>query len=376
MKLILVANAAFTLLNFRRELMQSLVSSGYEVIAICPSQCNLTQGDIKEKFSILGVTYHPIEFQRNGLNVFSDMKFLFNLIELYNDLKPDYVLNYTIKPFIYSSIAAKLCFDIKVLSNVTGLGYLFTDESFKVKTLRRLVTLQLKLASKCNDVVFFQNPDDMNDYMDFGIVNSQQTTKIISGSGVNLKEFIAIEPPVNDAIKFLFIARLIKDKGIYELIDAARVIKDIYPNVVVEIVGPLDSNPNALTMSNIKKLQSEGIVTYHGSTDNVLPFLDSCDVFILPSYREGTPRTVLEAMAVGRPIITTDVPGCRECVIEGRNGFLVPAMSSTSLVVAMKKLIDSAELRKAMGINSRNLVEKKYDVDIVVKDIIDAIEQC
>lgn len=376
MKLIFVANAAFTLLNFRRELMLRLVSLGYEVFAVCPPGCDLTDKNIEDEFKKLGVRYLPVDFQRNGLNIVNDIRFFVNVYKLFRELDPDIVLNYTIKPFVYSSIAAKLHGNVKVLSNVTGLGYIFTVNSMKVKLLRILVVLQLKIASKCNDFIFFQNPDDLADYSSFGILSKKKNVKVINGSGVNLKIFTHRVLPDNKAIRFLFIARLIKDKGIYELLEASKLVKDIYPDVVIDIVGPLDSNPSALTGSDIEKLQSEGIVNYHGATSDVRPYLNDCDVFILPSYREGTPKTILEAMAIGRPIVTTDAPGCRECVVDGYNGFLVPVESSIELYNAMIKLIESPELRSTMGDASRQIAESKYDVNIVVKDIIDEIERC
>lgn len=376
MKLILVANSAFTLLNFRKELMLKLVSLGYAVTAICPDECSLTNCDVRKEFYNLGVSYYPVKFSRNGLNVFSDIKFLFHLSLIFKEVRPDYVLNYTIKPFIYGSIAAKLFRNIKVLSNVTGLGYIFTDNSFKVRVLRSLVLIQLKLASKCNDVIFFQNPDDLSDYYSWGVVNKKQFTKIINGSGVNLDEFPPIQSFEKKDVHFLFIGRLIKDKGIYELIESAKIIKSLYEEVVIDVVGPIDSNPNSLKKSDIEEFSANGLVNYHGSTNNVLPFLRKCDVFVLPSYREGTPRTILEALAVGRPIITTNAPGCRECVVDGKNGYTVPVRNTHELVIAMTNLIESPQLRLEMGAESRQVAESKYDVNIVVRDIIDAIEQC
>lgn len=373
MKIIMVANSAFTLTNFRRELISSLLNDGHKLYAICPPECNLINGDVKQCFNLMGVSFIPIDFQRNGVNPLDDIRLLWRLTRHFKDLKPDAVLNYTIKPFIYSSIAAKLIGRNIVSSNVTGLGYIFTENSLKVKLLRGLVKMQLKLAARCNDVIFFQNPDDRGEYYQHKIITVNTKAEVINGSGVNLSKFAYSPKATGKATVFLFIARLLKDKGVNEYISAAKAVKSVDINTRFIIVGPIDSNPNSVSQEYIDSLQSEGIIEYRGATSNVIPHIMESDIFVLPSYREGTPRTVLEAMAIGRPIITTNAPGCKECVEDSFNGYLVPIRSTHHLIEAMLKLAKNPELRIEMGLNSRKLAEKKYDVNLNIKDVRGAL---
>lgn len=374
MKIIMVANSAFTLTNFRKELISSLLKDGHKLYAICPPECNLTNEDVRQCFNSMGVSFIPINFQRNGVNPLDDIKFLWRLTRHFKVLKPDAVLNYTIKPFIYSSIAAKLSGRSIVSSNVTGLGYIFTENSLKVKLLRSLVKMQLKLAGRCNDVIFFQNPDDRNEYYQHKIITKKTKAQVINGSGVNLSKF-AHSPKAadNKSTVFLFIARLLKDKGVNEYISAAKSVKSKDTNTRFIIVGPIDSNPNSVSQKYIDSLQSEGIIEYRGATSNVIPHIIESDIFVLPSYREGTPRTVLEAMAIGRPIITTDAPGCKECVEDSFNGYLIPIKSTHHLTEAMLKLANNPELRIEMGLNSRKIAEEKYDVNLNIKEVRGAL---
>ncbi len=241
--IVLVANAAFTLTNFRRELMQFLVKEGHQITVVCPKNCHLTTGSIEAIFTELNVEYVPIDFQRNGVNPIADLRFMWDLKCIFTAIKPDLVLNYTIKPFIYSSIIAKFCGVRHVCSNVTGLGYLFTEQSLKVKFLRFIIKLQLSVAAKCNSLIFFQNPDDRQDYLTHKIIRPNTLVKIINGSGVNLDHFNYVPKNNNtDVVRFLFVARLLKDKGINEFVAAAKQVKSSYPFALFDLVGPFDSN--------------------------------------------------------------------------------------------------------------------------------------
>ena len=373
-KVLIVANAAFTIVNFRSELISDLIQRGCEVVAACPAECNLIDGDdIGEIFKTMGVSFRQINLNRSGINPFADLEVLFNLIKVVKDENPDIVLNYTVKATIYGSIAAWLCTTQKVASNITGLGYIFTNCSARARIIRFFVKLQYKFALRLNDIVFFQNRDDLALFCRMNIIHSSVTTKVLNGSGVNLNKF-SPNPGVKKVPQsFIFVGRLIRDKGIIEFIEAARKIKHSFPSAKFYIVGALDENPTGIAKCFIDKVVAEGIVDYVGATANVLPYLQQSEVFVLPSYREGTPRSVLEAMAVGLPIITTDVPGCRETVSPGLNGILVSEKDVSSLYSAMVLLISDSNLRSKMGAESLLRAKSIFDVDKVNEDILSSI---
>ena len=373
-KVLIIANAAFTIINFRSELINDLIQRGCEVVVACPADCNLINGDdIEQIFKSMGVSFRPINFDRSGINPFTDLAVLFNLIKLIKSEKPGIVLNYTIKATIYGSIAAWLCNTQTVASNITGLGYIFTNSSLRARIVRFLVQLQYKIALRLNSVVFFQNNDDLALFFRLNIIHSSVTTKVLNGSGVNLNAF-SPNPGVKKVPQsFIFVGRLIRDKGIIEFIEAAKKMKPFFPLANFRIVGALDENPAGISKYFIDQIVAEGIVDYIGSTSDVLPYLQQSEVFVLPSYREGTPRSVLEAMAVGLPIITTDVPGCRETVSPGVNGILVTEKNVDSLFLAMYELIDNSKLRSKMGANSLLRARKFYDVHKVNSEIIKSI---
>ena len=373
-KVMIVANAAFTIVNFRSELINDLIQRGCQVVAVCPSDCNLISGDdIGKIFKTMGVLFRPINFDRSGINPFADLAVLFYLIKVIQSEKPDVILNYTIKATIYGSIAAWLCSTQKVVSNITGLGYIFTNSSLRARVIRFFVKLQYKIALRLNDVVFFQNSDDLNLFCRMNIIHSSVATKVLNGSGVNLNKF-APNPKVEKVSQsFLFVGRLIKDKGVIEFIEAAKKIKGSFPFAKFIIVGALDENPAGIAKCFIDEVVAQGVVDYVGSTSDVLPYLQQSEVFVLPSYREGTPRSVLEAMAVGLPIITTDVPGCRQTVSSGLNGILVAEKNVDSLYSAMFELINNSDLRSKMGAESLLIAKKVYDVNKVNLEILKSV---
>lgn len=373
-KVMVVANAAFTIVNFRSELINDLIQRGCEVVAVCPADCNLISGDnIGKIFKTMGVLFRPINFDRSGINPLTDLAVLFNLIKVIRREKPDVVLNYTIKATIYGSIAAWLCNTQRVVSNITGLGYIFTNSSFKARFIRVFVKLQYKIALRLNDVVFFQNSDDLALFCRMNIIHSSIATKVLNGSGVNLNNF-APNPRVKKVPQsFLFVGRLIKDKGVIEFIEAAKKIKRSFPFAKFSIVGALDENPTGIAKCFIDEVVAQGVVDYVGSTSDVLSYLQRSEVFVLPSYREGTPRSVLEAMAVGLPIITTDVPGCRQTVSSGLNGILVAEKNVDSLYSAMFELINNSDLRSKMGAESLLRAKKVYDVNKVNLEILKSV---
>ena len=277
------------------------------------------------------------------------------------------VLSYRIKPVIYASLAARCGGVSHIYSVITGVGYVFIGDGLKIKSVRFLVKCLYKIALKFNKKVFFQNPDDSDLFVNNKLLKKDKAF-LVNGSGVDLNEYFP--KPFPDGLVFFLGTRLIKDKGVYEYIEAVRRLKKKYPDIRFLLAGDLASNPTSLSREELDELVAEGFVEYLGLVDNISETLAKVSVFVLPSYREGTPRAVLEAMASGRPVITTDAPGCKETVVDGVNGYLVPVKAVDALVEAMEKFILNPGLIDKMGKESRKMAEEKYDVNKVNESIL------
>lgn len=354
MRILVIAGYGQSLINFRGPLLKAMVEAGCEVIACAPTVPKTTV----QMLAQMGVEVREIPLDRTGMNPARDLATVLHVRRLCDQVRPDTVLSYTIKPVIYGSLAAQSARVPMVSSIITGLGYTFGQESLRQRILGKLTHALYKLALRANSVVFFQNPDNLEFFVNRGLLSNPEKAVVINGSGVDLEHYMKT-PIVTEPLTFLLIARLLRDKGIYEYVEAARGIQERYPHVRFQLVGPFDSNPSAISPSTVKAWQAEGIIEYLGETDDVRPFIANASVYVLPSYREGTPRTVLEAMAMGRPIITTDAPGCRETVVQGKNGFLVPVGDSHSLASAMERFILQPELIESMGEESYRIAREK-----------------
>lgn len=358
---------------FRGQLLKDLIRSGNEVIALAPDADTSTSQALKQ----LGVNHINIPLSRTGTNAISDLTTFVALRSILRRYRPEVVLSYTVKPVIYASLAARSLGIEKVFSIITGLGYAFIDDEkqlgFKRTVIRGIVNYLYRTALRTNKRVMFQNPDDRDLFIKRKIVDIEKC-RVINGSGVDIDHFAEspIEPHTYPI--FLLIARLISDKGIREYVTAARMIKTRYPETIFWLVGPPDPNPTAIHVDEVEAWHQEGIIEYLGETEDVRPFLEAASVYVLPSYREGTPRTVLEAMSIGRAIITTDVPGCRETVVEARNGFLVLPRDPVSLAGAMERFIEDPHLIFIMGNQSRQIAVEKYDVNKVNREIMGIME--
>ncbi|WP_409290042.1 glycosyltransferase family 4 protein [Pseudomonas sp. KCJK8927] len=364
MKFLVIASFPESLLGFRGPLLERIKKQGYTVHVAAP---NLPVGsDLCGSIEAQGLVVHNIPLRRTGLNPISDFLSFLALWRLMWTLKPDAMLAYTIKPVIYGLLAARLAGVSKRYALITGLGYAFQgagDSGSARKILRGLVQKLYALALRGARKTFFQNPDDLALFRSRNLLRSSSGAVVVNGSGVDLENFVVSEPAT--PVSFLLIARLLGDKGVREYVGAARLIRKEYPLVIFNLVGWIDENPDAIRQDELDSWLSEGIVSYWGRLSDVRPAIESSSVYVLPSYREGTPRTVLEAMAMGRPIITTDAPGCRETVVNGLNGFLVEVKNVTMLANAMRHFIDCPESLKVMGKASRRLAEEKYDVHAV-----------
>ncbi len=359
MRFLLIAGLAESLLNFRYCLIQALQREGFELHVAAPDlPANST---LRRELEDLGVQVHEIPLQRTGTSLRTDASTLWHLFRLMQRIRPTHVLPYTIKPVIYGSLAAAFAKVPHRFALITGLGYTFQQEDQRNR-LRHAAQVLYGFALRQVHKVFFQNSDDQTLFRQMGILKSTTPSVVVNGSGVELANQFQEKALPPGSPRFLLIARLLKDKGIREYAEAARRLRATYPQVRCALVGWIDEGPNSVHPSELDQWVLEGTLEYLGFMRDVRPALEACSVYVLPSYREGTPRTVLEAMAMGRPIITTDVPGCRETVIHGDNGFLVPVKSVEGLVQAMRRFVEQPDLMTQMGRRSRQIAVEKFDV--------------
>lgn len=367
MRILVIGSLPSSLLNFRGPLLKTLVSRGHKVIACAPD----APSNIRAELDKIGVIYRNIPLSRAGLSPWADMRTLIALCRLIRREKPDRVLAYTVKPVIYSCLAA-IPTKTNVYAMIEGLGYAFGDASWRQQLVGWMVQNLYRQALKYCTGVFFLNPDDLALFKSQNLIPEKILPKIVNGTGVDMDWYFSC--PLPDAPVFLLIARLLVDKGLREYYQAAQTLKARYPQARFLLAGDLDSNPMSIRASELEQWQSGGVIEYLGFLDDVRPAYAAARVYVLPSfYREGLPRTLLEAMAMGRPIITTDAPGCRETVVDGENGFLVPVRNVEALTVAMERFILEPELANRMGQASLQLVREKYDVHQVNEVIMRAM---
>lgn len=345
-----------SLTNFRGHLISSLVNAGHCVTTMAAD----SNDEQIRAIESLGARFFAYPVQRNGLNPLRDLLTFFALYEIFRKIKPDVVLTYTIKPVIYGSLAAWLAGVQRRFALITGLGYAFQGQANARGGLRAMVQQLYGLALRRTHKVFFQNPDDLALFRCLSLLPPGSSSCVVNGSGVDTASFAVA--PVPHVPHFLLIARLLGDKGVREYAKAAQLTRALYPQTRFSLVGWLDENPDAIAQSELDVWVQEGTLDFLGRLSDVRPAIEACSVYVLPSYREGTPRTVLEAMAMGRAVITTDAPGCRETVVDGGNGFLVPVRSVEALANAMARFIIDPTLAARMGQRSRQLAEHKYDV--------------
>lgn len=359
MKVIVVASLTRSLINFRRSLLADLVKSGAQVVACGPEEDSETIA----RLSAMKVRFRLAPMARASTNPLTDLKTLSALTRLFREERPDIILAYTQKPIIYGGIAARLARAPSFYAMQSGLGYTFSEENTN-GVLRRLVALLYRAGIKHADAVFVFNGDDEAEMRRQGIITDQRVVQV-PGSGVDVADYPHAPPPAGAPV-FLVVARLMRDKGHYEFVEAARLVKARHPQARFQILGPFDANPASIAVEDLEAWKREGVVEYLGETTDVRPFLANASVFVLPSYhREGLPRSILEAMATGRAIITTDMPGCRETVEPGVNGYLVPPKDAGALASAMMRFIDDPSLAGAMGAASHSRALEKFDVRIV-----------
>src|SRR5680860_1511339 len=353
--------------TFRGPLIRDLIAAGHRVTACAPRDSSAVDAQIAG----LGAEYRHIPMSRKGLNPLHDGRLLVQLIHLLRELGPDVVISYAIKPVIYGSIAARRAGVPRVASIIAGLGYAFSGRDLRSRALAPAVRSLYRQAVKRNDTIFFQNPDNRDHFLHTRILDDPGKAVLINGSGVDTEHFAPTPLPPEPS--FLLVSRLIEAKGVVEYAEACRRVKERYPQARCRLVGWIDEGPGALSAHTIRGWEEEGVLEFAGRLQDVPPALAEASVYVLPSYYpEGTPLSVLEALSTGRPVITTDTPGCRETVVRdgahqtgsarGSNGVLVPPRDVPALTEAMLMLAGDPAQRERMGRESRRLAEEKFDV--------------
>ena len=360
---LIIASYADSLVLFRGDMIAAIQDKNYEVHVVAPHLNS--SNPIKKVLEIKGIKTHSVLMNRTGTNPIYDFLTAATLFFLIKRIKPDFVFSYTIKPVIYGTLAAYFAGVKKRFVMITGLGYAFAQEKDADKSIvQKLAECLYRIALKRASKIFFQNPDDQKLFIAKAIFPKSIPSIVTNGSGIDVDKFTFTEIP-DSKMQFLLIARLLKAKGIYEYVEAARKVKKEYPDSQFFLAGWIDQNPDAIDVNHLHEWVDEGVINYLGALEDVRQAIANSHVYVLPSYREGTPRTVLESMAMGRAIITTDVPGCRETVIDGANGYLVPARSADDLALAMTRFLKDPSLCSSMGLASRRLAEEKYRVQKV-----------
>lgn len=353
------ANMAWNLTNFRAGLIRALIEDGYRIVAVVPPDTR--QQNI---LTAMGCTFWPIDIDAKGLSPYRDFRTFLAYLRLFRQTNPTAFLGWTIKPNIYGAIAARFC-GVPSILNVSGLGTAFIRES----TVTRIVSWLYRVAFRRAQTVFFQNSSDRDLFVSRGLV-AQEKTHLLAGSGIDLSRFPSAQSADRPHGRFIMIARLLADKGVREYIAAAKLVRSDFPDAQFVLAGFLDvANRTAITRAEVDRWVCEGIIEYQPPVDDIRPLVASADCVVLPSYREGTSRILLEAAAMGRPVIATDVPGCREVVESGRTGFLCAVRDACDLADAMRQLLRmDDEGWRAMGAAGRRKVRKEF----AESDIIDA----
>lgn len=363
MKIILFANTDWYLYNFRLALAEGLRGQGHEVILLSPP------GEYGSLLKKAGFRWVAFPLSRRGTNPLQDLYTIWKLYQFYKTERPDYVHNFTVKCVLYSSIAAHLAGGCKIINSITGLGYIFINDDLKARLLRSLVRNFYKVALRDTRVVF-QNLDDRALFLQQGLVSEVQTV-LVKGSGVDTKKF-ALSPEPEGTPQVVLPARMLWDKGVAEFVSAARILRDAAVNVQFVLAGNCDpANPAAVPLEQLQAWQQEGVIKWSGWQDDMVQVYANSHIVCLPSYREGLPRSLIEASACGRPIVATDVPGCRQVISQGENGLLVPVRNAEALADALCQLLADAPLRRKMGLRGREMVEADYSTERIVSETLE-----
>lgn len=365
-KIVVLSSHTPSLFWFRIDMMVSFVDKGYQVYALG----NEAELDWKAKFEEKGIEYQQIFVERNGINPLKDIKTLKSIKNKLLIIKPDKIFAFQAKTVIYGGIAARQLNIDEFFPLIAGMGSVFLKDDIKTKIIRFFLIKEYRIGMRHSKTVFFQNREDEEIFRKFRIINNQKV-ELLPGSGVNLERFVPQKLPKTFGV--LCVCRLIRDKGVFEYLEACRKIKVKYPGIKCLLVGPFDSNPSALKPEELQSYIDDGTIEYFGEQEDVIPFYAQCSVFVLPSYREGTPKTNLEAMACKRAILTTDAPGCKETVRQGVNGIMVPIKDVDAIVKGIEYFVNNPDIVIKMAAEGRKMAENYFDVKIVNEKICKAM---
>lgn len=358
-------NTAWNIRNFRSGLIRALLHEGYQVLAIAPPDEEV------KAIEALGARFIPLRrLSRKGTNPVQDLRLAQELYHIYRREGVDVALHYTIKPVIYGSFAARLA-GVRCVNTITGLGYAFLSDGLVNKAVQRLYRLALRRA----DLTLLQNQDDYNLFVESGLSKAERTA-VVHGSGIDTAHFSPVDMP-SDPKHFLFIGRLLYDKGIVEFAEAASIVKQQHPDASFHVLGALDKgNPAAINPGVLQSWIDDDIIHYHGTVADTRPYIARCTAVVLPSYREGLPRVMLEGMSMAKPLITTDVPGCRETVDHLNNGYLVKVKDALDLAAAMLRLLTLTPGEQAsMGQSGRQLALRRFSEETIISTYLKSIRQ-
>ncbi|MBE6734099.1 MAG: glycosyltransferase family 4 protein [Ruminococcaceae bacterium] len=362
MKFVLISPKNRTAWNFRGDLIRDIVNLGHEVIVTGPNDIDV------DKIQALGARFIKIPMEKTGVNAAEDLRYINALRKLFKKEKPDITFGYTIKPVIYGAIAARLAKVPHRYSMIAGAGYVFVAKTTKAKIIRMIVKILYRIGFSCAQKVIFMNPDDKNDFVSLKLLKESKC-RMVNGSGVNMERFEKTELPEKPV--FFMLSRALRCKGVSEYLEAAQIVHDKHPDVRIMYLGEIDeSMQDSLKKEEVQKYIDSGAIEYYPEHPDVRIYYRQCSVFVLPSHREGIPRTVQEAMAMGRAVIVTDAPGCRETVIDGKTGFMVPVGNPQTLADTMCKFIENPELIRTMGEESYKYCQKKFDVRKVNRTLL------
>jgi glycosyltransferase involved in cell wall biosynthesis len=367
-RVLVVGGLSDSLINFRGDLLRSLVVRGHDVTGMAAED----DERVTRRLAAIGVRFRAFPIERSGINPLADWRTFRALQRAFRELNPDVVLAYTIKPILWGGLALRRNTGPRFFALVTGLGYAFQNGGWTRRVMRGLLFGLYRVALSRASRVIFQNSDNRDVFLARGIVSEVQTV-IVNGSGINLAHFVTAPLPPTAPV-FLTIGRLLAQKGFREFCQAARIVKATHPDARFQLLGPPDPSPDGLSLNEVRRWHDAGWLEYLGATDDVRPALANCHVFVLASYHEGMPRTILEALATGRPILTTDVSGCRDTVIAGENGYLVPKGDAPALAARMVWFLEHRSEWAKMGARSRQLAEERFNVDAVNGTLISIME--
>ena len=366
MTFLLISPKNRTVYNFRGDLVKEIIAKGYDVVVTGPDQTDV------DKIEALGAKFVEIPMNKTGTSVFGDLKYCRSLYQLMKSLRPDITLGYTVKPVVYGAIAAHLAGVKKIFGMVTGGGYTFASKSLKARLLGFVVRTLYRIGFSVTNRIVFQNKDDLEEFCSRRLTKADKCS-VVNGSGVNMEHFSP--KPLPEYPSFFMLSRLLKSKGVCEYLQAAEIVKQAYPEAKFYLLGKYETAmQDAVSKEYVEGFLSAGAVVRFDETADVRPYYEMCSVYVLPSYREGTPRTVLEAMAMGRAVITTDTNGCRETVEDGVNGYLVPVSDAQTLAERMCAFCADPSLRISMGTESLRLCKEKFEVSAVNQKMLQIME--